>query len=67
MKAAAWTLGSPSRLKMAEQLAGLAGKLVNRLRPGRSPGGRPVIGRLPWPGSRWTDARDLPAQHERPR
>ena len=58
MKTAGWTLGSPSRLRMAERLTGLAGRLVPHSR--RSPGGRASLGRLPWPGSRWTDARDLP-------
>jgi L-lactate dehydrogenase complex protein LldF len=59
MKAAGWTLGSPSRLRMAERLTSLAGRLVPHSR--RSPEGRASLGRLPWPGSRWTDARDLPA------
>ena len=60
MKTAGWTLGSASRLGMAERLAGLAGRLATRSRSRRSPGGRTSLGRLPWPGSRWTDARDLP-------
>jgi L-lactate dehydrogenase complex protein LldF len=59
MKAAGWTLGSSGRLGVAERLAGLAGRVVTRSRR-RSPGGRASVGRLPWPGSRWTDARDLP-------
>ncbi len=61
MKTAGWTLGSASRLGMVERLAGLAGRLATRSRSRRSPGGRASLGRLPWPGSRWTDARDLPA------
>jgi L-lactate dehydrogenase complex protein LldF len=60
MKAAGWMFGSPTRLQMAERLAGLAGRVGTRSRR-RSPGGRASVGRLPWPGSRWTDARDLPA------
>ena len=27
----------------------------------RAPGGRAVLGRPPWPASKWTDTRDLPA------
>jgi L-lactate dehydrogenase complex protein LldF len=60
MKATGWTFGSSGRLGVAERLAGLAGRVVTRYRR-RSPGGRASVGRLPWPGSRWTDARDLPA------
>jgi L-lactate dehydrogenase complex protein LldF len=60
MKAAGWMFGSSARLRLAERLAGLAGRVVTRSRR-RSPGGRAAVGRLPWPGSRWTDARDLPA------
>ncbi|HET6920948.1 MAG TPA: lactate utilization protein B [Jiangellaceae bacterium] len=61
MKVTGWTLGSSGRLGLAERFAGLAGRLVARPRSRRSPGGRASVGRLPWPGSRWTDARDLPA------
>jgi L-lactate dehydrogenase complex protein LldF len=60
MKMAGWTLASSGRLGVAERLTGLAGRLKKRSRR-RSPGGRASVGRLPWPGSRWTDARDLPA------
>jgi L-lactate dehydrogenase complex protein LldF len=60
MKVTGWTFGSSGRLGLAERLAGLAGRLVTSSRR-RSPGGRASVGRLPWPGSRWTDARDLPA------
>ncbi|HET7761369.1 MAG TPA: lactate utilization protein B [Phycicoccus sp.] len=57
MRAAGWALGDASRLALAER----AGGLVGRLWPGRrTPGGRAVISRLPYPGSRWTGARDLP-------
>ncbi len=61
MKAVAWTLGSSARLSGAERLAGMAGRVMTRIRRHRSPSGRASLGRLPWPGSRWTDARDLPA------
>ena len=61
MKAAGWTLADPRRLAVAERTAGLAGRLVNRLGRQAMPGGRRAVSWLPWPGSRWTDARDLPA------
>jgi L-lactate dehydrogenase complex protein LldF len=52
MKAAGWAMGSPGRFAAAEKVAGLG-----RVLGGRS--GR--ISSLPWPGSLWTNARDLPA------
>jgi L-lactate dehydrogenase complex protein LldF len=64
IKAAAWTLGSSTRLARAERLAGLAGRAFRRIGRRRPFGARPSLGRLPWPGSRWTDARDLPAPPE---
>jgi L-lactate dehydrogenase complex protein LldF len=60
MGVAAWTLGSPRRLQLAERLASLSGRLTSRLARRRAPGGRAVLGRLPWPASTWTDTRDLP-------
>ncbi|MEJ2852432.1 MULTISPECIES: LutB/LldF family L-lactate oxidation iron-sulfur protein [unclassified Saccharothrix] len=56
MKAAAWTLAKSSRLRWAERVSALVGRLGRR----RLPGGRRALARLPWPGSAWTDARDLP-------
>ncbi|GGG03236.1 iron-sulfur cluster-binding protein [Rhodococcoides trifolii] len=52
MKAAGWAMGSPTRFGMAEKAAG-----VGRLLAGKS--GK--ITSLPFPGSLWTSARDLPA------
>jgi L-lactate dehydrogenase complex protein LldF len=52
MTGASWVLGSGRRLALAQRVAGLAGTLFRR---------RGVIGRMPAPLSRWTDARDLPA------
>jgi L-lactate dehydrogenase complex protein LldF len=52
MKGASWTLGRSSRLALLQTCAGLAGRVFGR---------RGLIGRLPAPLSRWTDARDLPA------
>jgi len=46
MKAAGWAMGAPGRFAAAEKAAGL---------------GRILPNKLPWPGSLWTDARDLPA------
>ena len=57
MKAAAWTLGKSGRLRFAQRVSALFSRLGRR----RLPGGRRAIARLPWPGSLWTDARDLPA------
>jgi L-lactate dehydrogenase complex protein LldF len=50
MAAAAWVFASPRRYERAQRLGSLA-RLVAR-------GG--TISHLPWPGSRWTDARDAP-------
>jgi L-lactate dehydrogenase complex protein LldF len=61
MGVAAWTLGSPERLQLAERIASLSGRLTSRIARRRAPGGRTVLGRLPWPASKWTDTRDLPA------
>jgi len=52
MTGASWTLGRGGRLALLQTLAGLGGRVLGR-------GG--LIGRLPAPLSRWTDARDLPA------
>ena len=52
MTGASWTLGRSSRLAMVQKLAGLSGRMFWR---------RGLIGRLPPPLSRWTDARDAPA------
>ena len=57
MRAVGWALGGASRLALAERAGGLVGRLWSGR---RRPGGRPVISRLPYPGSRWTGARDLP-------
>ncbi len=57
VRAAAWTLGDARRLALAEKAAGGAG----RVRRGRGmPGGRGAVSWLPFAGSRWTGARDLP-------
>jgi L-lactate dehydrogenase complex protein LldF len=52
MTGASWTLGGSRKLATLQKLAGLSGRVIGR---------RGVIGRLPAPLSRWTDARDLPA------
>ena len=51
MKAASFVMSTPGRFALAEKAGG-----VTRVLGGRS--GR--ISSLPFPGSRWTDARDLP-------
>jgi L-lactate dehydrogenase complex protein LldF len=50
MAAASWVMASPTRFRLAQRLAGATRFLWRRGR----------IKRLPWPGSRWTDSRDLP-------
>ncbi|WP_127782028.1 lactate utilization protein B [Rhodococcus sp. X156] len=55
MRAAGWAMGAPGRFAAAEKALGL----------GRVLGGRShTISSLPWPGSLWTGARDLPAPPE---
>jgi L-lactate dehydrogenase complex protein LldF len=61
MKCAAWTLSSAARLRGAERVSGLVGRVAQRLGRRDAPGGRRVLGRIPGPGAKWTDARDLPA------
>ncbi len=61
MRGAAWVLGSAPRLRGAERVSGLVGRAVQRFARHRAPGGRTVLSRLPGPGARWTEARDLPA------
>ncbi len=51
MKAAGWAMGSPGKFAAAEKALGV-GRLLGR---------SGTIGKLPWPGSMWTNARDLPA------
>ncbi|GIG62471.1 iron-sulfur cluster-binding protein [Longispora fulva] len=54
MSVAAWLMRSPKRFAAAERLAQLGtGPLAAAL-------GRRTVSRLPWPGSKWTDARDAP-------
>src|SRR5689334_18772866 len=61
MRAAAWVLGDARRTAVAELAAGLSGRVVSAVGRRTLPGGRTAIGRLPWPASLWTDARDLPS------
>ncbi|KOV88991.1 (4Fe-4S) protein [Nocardia sp. NRRL S-836] len=51
MAAAAWVFGSAARYEKAQQVGSLARFLA---RDGK-------ITSLPWPGSRWTSSRDVPA------
>jgi L-lactate dehydrogenase complex protein LldF len=50
MAATSWVMASPTRFRLAQRLAGATRFFWRRGR----------IKRLPWPGSRWTDSRDLP-------
>jgi L-lactate dehydrogenase complex protein LldF len=52
MKGASWLLGGSWRLGLLQKAAGLSSRVFWK-------GG--MIGRMPRPMSRWTDARDLPA------
>jgi L-lactate dehydrogenase complex protein LldF len=61
MRAAAWAFGDARRLNLAEKGSGLLGGALSRVTGRSLPGGRRALGRLPWPGSLWTHARDLPA------
>ncbi len=47
-------MSRPRRYRRALRLASAVGRVVRRLAP------RGVLGRLPWPASRWTAARDAP-------
>ncbi|ASO21311.1 L-lactate dehydrogenase complex protein LldF [Actinoalloteichus hoggarensis] len=51
MSALAWAMGDARRWAATQRIAGI-GRLLSR-------GGR--ISSLPWPGSKWTSSRDLPA------
>lgn len=51
MAAAAWVFADPRRFEAAQRAGSLS-----RLLTGAGP-----IGRLPWPGSKWTATRDAPA------
>ena len=57
MRAAAWGMADARRMGLGERVAGVAGRVRHRR---GMPGGRTALSWLPWPGSRWTQARDLP-------
>jgi L-lactate dehydrogenase complex protein LldF len=61
MKTAAWVLSDARRLELAERGLGVANKVLTRFGRRVLPGGRRALARLPWPGSLWTNARDIPA------
>ena len=61
MRSASWVLSAASRLAGAERASGLLGRVAQRLGRHAAPGGRRVLSRIPGPGAKWTDARDLPA------
>ncbi|HEY5247044.1 MAG TPA: LutB/LldF family L-lactate oxidation iron-sulfur protein [Dermatophilaceae bacterium] len=52
MSGASWALGGSSRLGVLQTIAGLAGRMFEK---------KGVIGPMPAPLNRWTNARDLPA------
>lgn len=61
MKSASWVLSDARRLGLAERGLGVANRVLTRFGRRVLPGGRRGLSRLPWPGSVWTNARDLPA------
>ncbi|WP_284741633.1 lactate utilization protein B [Amycolatopsis sp. RTGN1] len=61
MKSASWVLSDARRLGLAERGLGVANRALTRFGRRVLPGGRRAVARLPWPGSVWTNARDLPA------
>ncbi len=61
MKAAGWTFADAAHLRAGEHAASAGSALIGRFLHRTSPGGRRPISHLPWFGSRWTEARDLPA------
>ena len=57
MRAASWGMGDAARMRLGERATGLVGRFGR----GRGmPGGRRALTWLPWPGTRWTQARDMP-------
>ena len=50
-------MADAGRLGLGERLASLAGRVGGRR---GMPGGRRALSWLPFPGPRWTQARDLP-------
>ncbi|MFB9690547.1 lactate utilization protein B [Amycolatopsis plumensis] len=61
MKTASWVLSDARRLALAERGLGVANRALTRFGRRLLPGGRRAVSRLPWPGSLWTNSRDLPA------
>ena len=61
MRAASWVLSSSRRMASAESGSSLLGRVAGRAVRRTAPGGRPVLGRLPWPASAWSQTRDLPS------
>jgi L-lactate dehydrogenase complex protein LldF len=61
MRSASWAFSSAGRLAAAERASGVLGRVAGRLGRRTLPGGRRALSRLPWPGSAWSDARDLPS------
>ena len=64
MRSAAWAFSDSRRLALMERGSGLAGRALRRFGSRALPGGRRALGRLPWPGTLWTQARDMPAPPE---
>ena len=60
-RGAAWAMADGERMALLEKGSGLAGGVLGRVLKRVAPGGRRLLGSMPFPGSLWTSARDLPA------
>ena len=61
MRATSWAFSDAARLGAAERAASTGSRLLGRFLRREAPDGRRPITHLPWFGTRWTEARDLPA------
>ena len=66
MRATSRMFADPRRWAMALKASGAFGTLAGKLSGRHLPGGRAALGRLPWPASLWTDARDMAAPPKEP-
>jgi L-lactate dehydrogenase complex protein LldF len=60
-RGAAWAFADGERMALLEKGSGFSGRVLSRVLKRVAPGGRRLLGSMPFPGSLWTSARDLPA------